>query len=42
MGEDAVFPEPAPATTSSGPSGAAAASRWTGFSPASSSSEEGS
>ena len=26
-----VFPEPAPATTSTGPSGAVTASRWAGF-----------
>ena len=32
-----VLPEPAPATTRTGPSGALTASRWTGFSPSSSS-----
>src|SRR5215472_5520034 len=37
-----VLPEPAPATMSSGPSGAVAASRWTGFRPARSASTSGS
>ena len=31
-----VLPEPAPAITSAGPSGRVTASRWEGFSPASS------